>query len=115
MSTAKRLVMWLAVGALTGDFVALLLGTQAITWFISLPATSSLCNCVEASQRTADALLKWQLAGAALGAVSFIVVGELGVRSFGGWRKRRAERAALKAAEHERERVQQQQADAAKP
>ena len=98
MQVLRRLLSFIAFGAVLGDLIAMWIAPSAITWFISLPAQSSLCNCVESATRTAEALIRWQLIGAGLGALAGGVVGELATRSFLAWRTRRAAAKAAAAA-----------------
>jgi hypothetical protein len=90
LQVLRRLISFIALGAVLGDLVAMWIAPSAITWFISLPAQSSLCNCVESATRTAEALIKVQLLGAGLGALTGGVVGELATRTFLAWKQKRA-------------------------
>ena len=93
----KRIGIFLAVGAILGDAVTLLMAPSAITWFQTPGTGQALCNCKDLAQQTAAAFVRSQLIGIAVGAGAMLVIGEL-VRHFWLRRKKRQAAAAAPAA-----------------
>jgi hypothetical protein len=89
--TLRRIGILVVVGAVLGDAVMLLMGPSAITWYQTPAAGSALCNCKDLARETASSLVRAQLTGMAIGAVTLLVVGEV-VRYL--WLRRKRARAA---------------------
>lgn len=80
METFKRVVAFLLGGAILGDVVAVLSARAFLPWDNTPGMGQALCNCPEVTKNTIDAMIRWQLIGAAVGAVAGLVVGVLVVR-----------------------------------
>src|SRR5262245_66235180 len=89
----KRLGIFLAIGAVVGDIITLLIAPRMLTWFQTPGAGSALCNCVDLARQTARGVVRAQLIGATIGAVALAVLGEIVVRMRAA-RKRKAEAGA---------------------
>ncbi len=71
----KRVLNFLAAGALLGGVVATFLGARAIVWYMEPGSgVQSMCNCGAVARDTADRLITTQLVGAGIGAVAFAVL-----------------------------------------
>ncbi len=88
LQAAKRIALLLAVGAALGDIVTMLMAPSFVTWFQTPAVGSALCNCADVSRDTAEALVRAQLIGTAVGALSLAVVGEVAWRLWDARRRR---------------------------
>ncbi len=73
----KRILLFLALGAIAGDALTMVLAPQALEWFQTPSVGSALCNCAEIARETAHALIRAQLLGALCGAIAGGVLGEV--------------------------------------
>jgi hypothetical protein len=76
----KRFGVFLAVGGVLGDVVTILLAPNFITWFHTPGTGAALCNCADVAKETAGTLVRAQLIGTLVGAVVFVIIGELAYR-----------------------------------
>lgn len=81
METFKRVVAFLLGGAILGDIVAVLSARAFLPWDNTPSMGQALCNCPEVTKNTIDAMIRWQLIGAAVGAVAGLVIGVLVLRA----------------------------------
>ncbi len=86
MRTVRNFVLLALVGAIVGAVIASLLAPGIIAWYQSPGGGAAMCDCATVSRQTVSQLIRTQLAGAAIGAVAFLVAGVLIKR--GGGRKR---------------------------
>lgn len=74
MSHVRRILFALFLGALVGAIVATPIAASLIPWY-NTPATGqALCSCAETAHMVVWQLVRWQLIGAAIGAVVFMVL-----------------------------------------
>lgn len=73
----KRLLFSLLIGAMAGDVLTVLFAPSALTWFATPGTGTALCNCAETAKETAQALVRAQLVGTAIGGLVGMVLGEL--------------------------------------
>ena len=74
----RRIAVLLASGALAGAVVSTLIARSFIPWYESpgdAMGTQQLCNLPKIIRATIDQVLRYQLLGAALGAVVVLVAG----------------------------------------
>ncbi|MBL8951269.1 MAG: hypothetical protein JNK82_10860 [Myxococcaceae bacterium] len=77
MASVKTVVLFTLIGAVLGTVVVDFIAPAAIAWDHTPRAGAALCNCGELSHSVATAMIQWQAAGSALGAVGFLVLGVL--------------------------------------
>ena len=77
LRVVKRIAVFLAIGAVTGDLVTMLFAPRLLTWFQTPGTGSALCNCADLARQVARGVLRSQLIGALIGAVALALVGEL--------------------------------------
>ena len=91
MASVKTVVLFLLVGAVLGVVVVDFIAPAAIAWDHTPAAGSALCNCGETAHNVANAMIKWQAVGAAIGGISFLVLGVI-------WEVRQRKKAPAAAA-----------------
>ena len=79
---------WLLMWVMSGSFVGAVIATVAApvvleTLLASTGAKDAMCQCTELVTNTASLLVRTQLWGAAIGAVSFPLIAWLGRRRWG--------------------------------
>ena len=81
-ATTKRFAAIALAGAIVGVILASIIAPSFITWY-NTPgsAQGAMCGCAQLASEVTSRLLWSQFVGALLGAVLFIVVGVLVVRS----------------------------------
>jgi hypothetical protein len=85
MSTFKTLMTFLVAGVLLGEIVATLLASAIIPWWNTPGQGQAMCECSKIAHDTVTSLISYQLTGAAIGGVLFLILGALTVR----WRGQR--------------------------
>jgi hypothetical protein len=90
----KRLGVLLAIGGVLGDVLAMLAAPSAVTWFQTPATGTALCNCTDLAKHTASSLVRAQLIGMGIGALTLAVIGEIVYRL---WQARKRKRAAAAA------------------
>lgn len=83
MSTFKTLMTSLVAGALLGEVVATLLASAVIPWWNTPGQGQAMCECSKIAHDTVTSLISYQLYGAAVGGVLFLVLGGFIVRARG--------------------------------
>lgn len=74
MSLVRRLLFALFFGALVGVVVATPIAASMIPWY-NTPATGqALCSCAETAHVVVWQLVRWQVIGAVIGAVVFMIL-----------------------------------------
>lgn len=81
METFKRVVAFLLGGAILGNMLAVVSARGFLPWDNTPSMGQALCNCPEVTKNTIDAMIRWQLVGAAIGAVAGLLVGILVLRT----------------------------------
>jgi uncharacterized membrane protein YjgN (DUF898 family) len=82
MDKLKTVLTFMLGGSLIGAVVASLVAPMVLAWWNSAPlANQTMCDLPSAIHETTSALIKAQLVGAGVGAVAFMVLGILFVRS----------------------------------
>ncbi|WP_342378224.1 hypothetical protein NVS55_02610 [Myxococcus stipitatus] len=78
MNAAKTLLNFVLSGTLLGVLVASWAGPHFIGWYNETPlATQTMCNLPKVVHEVTSTLLTWQMVGAGIGAVVFLVLGIL--------------------------------------
>jgi hypothetical protein len=81
MSMVKRVSMFILLGAVLGDAVGTLVARSFIPWYWSpgeaINNTQQLINVPDMVRSTIDAMVRYQMIGASVGAVAFAVLGFL--------------------------------------
>ncbi|MBX5480628.1 MAG: hypothetical protein IRZ16_02085 [Myxococcaceae bacterium] len=75
MAIVRRLLLFLAIGALVGVVIASFTAMQTIPWYNTAGSGQALCNCLETARDATQAVIRWQLIGAAIGGVAFLILG----------------------------------------
>jgi hypothetical protein len=82
MSTFKTLLLFLFGGAVVGEALGSVLGRSAIPWYYT-PGHGQLVQSQfpETAQAIIGDLLRFQIIGAAIGAVGFLIIGIVATRA----------------------------------
>jgi hypothetical protein len=84
MAILRRVAVLLSVGALLGGVVGTLIARSFIPWYESpgsaMQGAQQLINLPAVIRSTIDSVIRYQLLGAAVGAVLVLVIGLLGAR-----------------------------------
>lgn len=81
METFKRVVAFLLGGAILGNILAVVSARGFLPWDNTPAMGQALCSCPEVTKNTIDAMIRWQLVGAAIGAAAGLLVGILVLRT----------------------------------
>lgn len=80
----RRVVIWIIVGSFVGSVVATLMAPFVLeTLLASTGAQDAMCQCTELVKNTASLLIRTQIWGGAIGAVTFPILAWLVRRRFG--------------------------------
>jgi hypothetical protein len=80
MGTFKKLLIFILVGTVVGDIASMLIAPTMLEWYASPAAGQALCDCVMLVRGTTHRFVQAQVAGAASGAVLFLIVGIIFLR-----------------------------------
>ncbi len=101
MRAFKIMLVLALIGAVLGTIVATTIGSSVLAWYPT-PGASVIatCPCSELAKQVTSRLVRAQLTGASIGAVTFMIVGAF-VRA--ALKKRKAEKQAARAVPEEKE------------
>jgi hypothetical protein len=77
MGTGKRLLLWAIVGSFIGSIAAMIAGPAFLIWYETPGDPGAMCNCVITVRTTCSHFIRFQLTGALVGAVLFLIIGLL--------------------------------------
>jgi integral membrane sensor domain MASE1 len=81
-ATIKRFAAIALAGAIVGAILASIIAPHVVNWYNTPGSTvASMCDCAQLAAEVASRMLWAQFTGAVIGAVLFIVVGVIVVRS----------------------------------
>lgn len=75
MVIAKRLLIYLLVGAVAGLLAGSFIGPSVVTFWNEPGAGEAMCNCSELARSVTAGLLRAQWISSAVGAVVFLIIG----------------------------------------